>query len=288
MNPEELAEAIAQLIAGAEQRFTSSLGRIQEILFRRLSNVVKNLQTDSQGYILQSSANRTILQEAEGVFNEVVQSGAYQKAVVENLSVVPEIDTLNQRYFETVSESFKLNRVYLKSLQGSVIRDLNVKLLQDGLTASVRLPLNQILNQNVNVGGSFSGMLDQLRQFVTGGENEGRLLRYSRGILTDTLFNYSRAYQQAVVSDLGLSWYFYSGGLMDKSRPFCIERSERYFHQKEIESWASMDWAGKNPNTTESSIFIYVGGANCRHSLIPVHENSVPKEAIDRLSTNPS
>jgi hypothetical protein len=288
MNPEELAEAIAQLISGAEDQFTASIGRIQDSLYRRITAVVKNLETDNQGYILQSSANRIILREAEGIFDEVIKSGQYQKAVEESLGTVPKIDDLNQRYFETVSDSFKLNRAYLKSLQKAVISDLNTYLLQGGLTASVKLPLNQILRQNVNSGGSFSGMLDQLRKYITGGENEGKLLRYSRGILTDTLFNYARSYQESVTRDLNLDWYFYSGGRTSKgkgskgSREFCIDRMNEFWHRSEIESWANLEWSGKNPATTKSSIFIYAGGFNCRHSLIPVHVSSVPKDAVER------
>jgi hypothetical protein len=288
MNPEELAEALAALISGAEERFTAAIGRIQERMYRKYVSVLKNLETDNQGYILQSSANRTILREVEGSFDEVIKSGTYQKAVEDALGAVPDIDKLNQGYFKTVSDSFKLNRVYLTSLQRSVISDLNTYLLQDGLTASIKLPLNQLLRQNVNSGGSFSGMLDQLRKYVTGMENEGKLLRYSRGILTDTLFNYSRAYQESVTRDLGLEWYFYSGaktapGKGSKgSREFCIERMNQYWHRTEVESWASLEWSGKNSATTESSIFIYAGGHNCRHSLIPVHVVSVPKEAIER------
>jgi hypothetical protein len=288
MNPQELAEALAVLISGVEETFTAAIGKVQETLYRRLVAVLKNLETDNQGYILQSSANRTILREAEGIFDEVIKSGSYQKAVEESLGSVPEIDTLNQRYFQTVSDSFKLNRAYLTSLQKSVISDLNTYLLQDGLTASVKLPLNQILRQNVNSGGSFSGMLEQLRKYVVGGENEAKLLRYSRGILTDTLFNYARAYQESVTRDLKLDWYFYSGAKTAKgkgskgSREFCIDRMNQYFHRSEIESWADLEWSGKNPATTKSSIFIYAGGFNCKHSLIPVHVVSVPKESRER------
>jgi hypothetical protein len=70
---------------------------------------------------------------------------------------------------------------------------------------------------------------------------------------------------------------------MDKTRPFCEERVGNFYHQKEIESWANIDWQGKRPGTTSSSIFIYCGGYNCRHSLIPVSETLVPKIDLDRM-----
>lgn len=65
---------------------------------------------------------------------------------------------------------------------------------------------------------------------------------------------------------------------MDKTRPFCAERAGNFYTDKEIKSWAKEDWKGKNPNTTESSIFYLCGGYNCTHQLIPVHESLVPDD----------
>jgi hypothetical protein len=143
-----------------------------------------------------------------------------------------------------------------------------------------------IISQNINGGGSYSGFLEQLRSNVIGIQNEGKLMRYSRGILNDTLFNYSRAYQQSVTSSLGLEYYYYAGGTIKDSREFCIEHHDNYYHQLEVEAWASEDWQGKRPDTTESSIFIYAGGFSCRHSIIPVDISIVPQEVIDRNIVN--
>jgi hypothetical protein len=87
-----------------------------------------------------------------------------------------------------------------------------------------------------------------------------------------------------MVSDLKLEWYSYSGGLMDKSRPFCIARAGNFYHQKEIESWAEQSWAGKNPNTTKSSIFVYCGGYSCGHQLIPVSDTVISEEDKKRVA----
>src|SRR5690606_7559739 len=124
----------------------------------------------------------------------------------------------------------------------------------------VKTPLMEILSQNVNQGGSFSGMLDQVRMYIRGDEKvDGRLLSYSRGILRDVLFQFSRGFQQAVTVDLKLVWYKYVGGVIDTTRPFCEARNGQYWHKKEIEAWASLDWAGKHRLTTESSIFTLMG-----------------------------
>lgn len=293
MRPEELADEIARLIEAADLRYTKEVLRVQQELYNKLVRVLKGLELDADGYILQNSTNRAILRKAEGVFDEVIKNSIYTEAINDQISNIPEIEALNERYFQTVDKFFKPNRVFLKELRTQVIRDVNTMALNDGLIANVKIPLNQILNQNINSGGSFAGFLDQLRNFMLGeGQNSGKLLSYSRTFLSDTLFNYARAYQQAVTKDLDLEFYLYQGGVTEPgkksggSRDFCLERIGSFYHHNEIEAWASLEWAGKRAGTTESSIFTFAGGWNCRHSLIPVSEIIVPKEVIDRNTEN--
>lgn len=288
MTPEELAQRLTDLIADIEEQYSASILRIQETLYRRLTSALKDLKTDPEGYILQTAENRAILNQAENVFDDVIRNSGYQAAVESVLGTIPDIDALNEAYFKTIDDAFKPNRNFIKSLQKQVISDVNTYALNEGLIVNVRVPLNKILNQNVNAGASFTGMLEQLRNFITGGENQGRLLSYSRTFLSTTLFDYSRAYQQAVTKDLGLEFYLYSGGLTKPgkgssgSRPFCIERADLFFHHKEIENWAELDWSGKRQGTTKSSIFMFAGGWNCRHTIIPVSVVIVPQDVIER------
>jgi hypothetical protein len=291
MTPEQLADEIARIISLADDKFSATISTIQQRLYNKLVAVLKDLELDAEGYILQNTANRSLLHWAEGVFEEVVKSPAYVRAVEESLSVVPDLDSLNEQYFDTVSTRFKPNRNYIKSLQSQVINDINANVLNEGLIVNVKIPLNRILNQNISSGGSYAGFLNQLRTHIIGEDGkEGRLLRYSRTYLTDTLFSYSRSYQQAVTADLKLEFYLFHGTVISKgkgsegSRGWCLEKKGRYFHHKEIESWANEEWAGKKPGTTESSIFINVGGWNCVDQLIPVHEIIVPAEVIQRAT----
>jgi hypothetical protein len=287
MQPHELADKIEGLIIAANDQYARAILSVESKLYDDLVTVLRFVDLDNEGYIKQNAGNRQILRAAQKQFDTSINDSGYQTAVEKHLSVIGKIDALNESYFESISSAFKPNRVFIKSLQTNAIETVNQYLLQDGLASQVKLPLNEILSQNFNTGGSYSGMLNQVRTFIKGNEKlDGRLTSYSRGILRDTLFNYSRSYQQSFTADLKLEWYFYSGGLMDKSRPFCIERAEKYWHQSEVESWASLTWQGKNPLTTESSIFVLLAGFNCVHQLVPVHESSVPQEAKDRISTN--
>ena len=284
MSPGTVADKIDGLIGASNDAFIKEVGAVQEGLYKNLITVLKGIEIDGQGYITQSVGNRRILGEAISAIDESFgDNSAYHRAVSEHIQTIPEIDKLNQAYFETISPGFQPNRVFIKNLQKNIISNLESNLLNDGLQVAIKNPLVDILNRNVSVGGSYSGFLQEVRGFIIGEpDREAKLLKYSRTYLTDALFQYARAYQESVTNDLGLDWYNYNGGLIKDSREFCRDRAGGYFHRKEIESWASLDWQGKNSATTKSSIFVFVGGWACRHSLIPVHISVVPAIDVDR------
>lgn len=283
MTAPQLAERLETIISRAEDRFGESILNSQKQMYSDFVVQLKDLELDNQGYIKNSGANRKIIQKAGSLFNQSLEKSGYYGSLNQYVSNLEVINQANAIYFSAIAESFSPNRLFIKSLQKQTIESLESTLLNEGLAANVKQPLLNILNQNVNGGGSFSGMLDQVRGYIQGVEGkQGALMRYARTWTADALFNYSRSYQQAVSSDLGLELYFYSGGIVKDSRDFCRERHDQHFSQKEIEAWAELDWQGKNPNTTESSIFIYAGGYSCRHSMIPVHKSVVPQDVKDR------
>lgn len=282
MNPHELAVTIEQLILESDAKYVVSLSRIQSKLYADLLAILKELELED-GYIKQSAANRRILSKADLKIADTYTGPAYNAAVTSYVSVIPKIDLTNVKYFTAVDETFNSNKQYLKNIQKDLISVVEQHVLQDGLQSQVIDPLSQILSQNVNAGGRFSGFIDQLREYVVGSPSvDNKALSYTRTYLRDTLFTYSRTYQQSVTSDLGLEYYFYSGGVMDTTRAFCLERVGQYFHKKEIEAWAELEWRGKKAGTTETSIFFFAGGWQCQHQIIPVSEFVVPQSVKDR------
>jgi len=283
LEPETLAAAIEELILNADNRYVSAIGRIQEKLYAQLVGILKDLELDSDGYIKQNASNRKVLREADKNINELFSSDQYTSAINNYVAIVPKIDLQNVRYFRAIDDTFTPNKLFLKNLQADTIATIEKYVLRDGLQSQVIEPLSQILNQNVNSGGKFVGFMEQVKTYILGNDQvEGRAMSYTRTYLRDSLFTYSRTFQQSITNDLGLEFYLYSGGLIDKSRPFCQERAGNYYSHKEIEAMASIDWQGKKQGTTESSIFLFAGGWNCAHQIIPVHRLLVPQEVIDR------
>lgn len=277
-----LGEKIESIIGAADNKFFAVVRITQQDLYENLIDLFKKLEVSSDGYILNNASNRALLTKSSQVFNQTINNSGYNEAVNEFVGTFSQIDLANQDYFSTISDLFKPNRLFITSLQNQTISALESAILNEGLAANIKSPLMNIISQNINSGGSYSGFLEQLRSNIIGMENEGKLLRYSRGILNDALFNYSRAYQQSVTNDLGLEFYLYSGGLTKDSREFCAEHSDEFYHQNEIEAWANETWQGQVAGTTSSSIFIFAGGYNCKHSIIPVDISIVPQDVIQR------
>lgn len=282
MSPQQLAITIEQLVLDADERYAIDVSRIQARLYNQLVAILKNLELTHDGYIKQNSSNRKILLQADRKIRESFMAPSYPAAVSKYVSEITAIDAASITYFSAFP-AFKENRIFLKQIQQEAIATVEKYVLQDGLMSQVITPLENILVQNINAGGSFTGFIDQLKQYVKGDGNvEGRILNYTRTYIRDSIFTYSRVYQQAVSSDLGLEYYLYSGGLIDTSRDFCQERAGQYFHKKEIEAWAGLEWKGKKKDTTKASIFQFAGGWNCAHQIIPVSEAVVPEEVKKR------
>ena len=191
MTPQNLATTIEGLIVTANDRYAKQIIGVQNKLYNDLVNLLKFIDVDDDGNIKQNAGNRSILRAAQNQFDKTINESVYQSAVENHLKVIPKIDDLNADYFASVSSAFKPNRVFIKGLQSSTIETINSYILQDGLAAQVKIPLNEILNQNINAGGSFQGMLKQVETFVKGNDQvDGRMLSYTRNKVKDTLFQY--------------------------------------------------------------------------------------------------
>lgn len=155
-------------------------------------------------------------------------------------------------------------------------------------------PIQTILENAVINGSNVSDTIDSLRLFIEGDENTAsQILKYTKQITNDSFAIADRSYTSIVADALDNEWFYYSGTVIAKTRCFCEQRVGNYYHYKEIESWGKGEnlgscnigggkWAGEIIGTNESTIYSYLGGYNCLHSLIPVSEFGVPESDKER------
>jgi len=277
MTPDQLSAKIEGTIRRVSKSFGNQITATQEGLFEKIQILLTKLDLNPDGTIKQSQANRALLAKANVSFEKAFQeSGYYQylNTLPDEIRIITEANTA---YFAFLN---------IKNLQTQTVGQLESLLANEGLEAQVKKPILDIMSQNINTGASYSDLVKQLRGFVIGDEKyAGKLQSYAGQIVSDTLFNYSRAIQEAISTKVGLQFVVYSGGIMDDSREFCVERAGNYYHKDEVSAWANLDWQGKRRGTTESTIFIYAGGYRCLHQIIYVSELVVPDEVVRRAKT---
>ena len=155
-------------------------------------------------------------------------------------------------------------------------------------------PIQGILENAVVNGATFGETLEAVNQFVDGNANSvSRLKKYAKQITNDSFSVADRSYTSVISEALDNDWFYYSGTELDSTRCFCQERVGNYYHYKEIESWGDGknlgdcnvgggEWAGMIVGTNSKTIYSYLGGYNCKHSLIPVSEFIIPESDILR------
>lgn len=198
------------------------------------------------------------------------------------------------KYFKAVFEGFTPEKIDAKIMERS--KEAATELLSGGTPKTQFLQgLKGELDKAISTNSSWRDTVRNLRTIALGrsdvGVNDryvtptdGKLLRYAKQIASDSISIGDRSYTYAVAQSLDAEWFLYFGDELPTSRAFCLERYGKYFHKKEIELWAHLDWQGKmKDSTNESTIFINCGGWNCQHSLLPVTIDQVPMDVIMRV-----
>jgi hypothetical protein len=164
----------------------------------------------------------------------------------------------------------------------------------DAFGAQITGPVSDYLQAAVVNGSSINDTIDGLRNLMEGDKKiDGKLLKYVKTITSDSFAVADRSYTSIVSDFLDAEWFYYAGSEVDNTRCFCHQRVGNYYHYEEIEAWGNGEdlgecnlgegkWAGMIPGTNAKTIYSYLGGYGCMHSLMPVSEAIVPDSDIQR------
>ncbi len=275
--PDEWAEKIMQF---------------QPKLLTRLNKLASKLTITSEGFIEMTASNLNTITEIMEGLKDFMTTGEY-KTIVQQLDrqfVAQEANTI--AYFQST-----FGQAPVTSFASTLYNTQRLRMLEtvigDGLAPILYTPVRDALIDGIASGSTYSDLLDNLSRISIGDERlEGTLLRYSRQLVSDTLATTDRQFTQIIGDELGLQWFRYVGGKIKTTRCFCNERNGGYYHRKEIELWGQQmeigkcrtdnGWQGMFRGTNPETIFSWVGGYNCQHTLLPISESVVPKEDLKR------
>lgn len=264
----------------------TNIQKSEKEIYGKLITLLDKLRRDNEARIIISKANIAIASEIENELKTIVLTKDYLDSLRTFANGFDEQAEWNDKFFSKVFDDFKTSTTADAFLESAKKTALN-ELLGAPMEASFTAPIADIINTSVSSGTSWVDLSNQIKDYVLGeGDESGKLSQYASQIAYDSFAQSDRAYTNIIAEENDAEWYLYSGTEQENSRPFCDERKGKYFHYKEIEDWASLDWQGKADGTNEQTIFILAGGYRCIDSILPVSIAIVPQDVIERNIAN--
>ena len=293
---------ITDLIQARIDAWNTRMPKLQEDAYKVVLELTADLET-SNGQIKPSVKNIKTIAKIKAELDKTIFDKKYSDDLDAMISDMKQISELQRAYFTATVGKFKVPSV-LEQLQGLAQDSVLEQLGQDAISANFTGPIKDILVKNVTTGGSRADFVEQVREFMLNTDTgDGRLVKYTKQIVTDSLNQFSANYNATLTDDLGLVWYKYDGSLKDTSRPFCDaliaakKSCMPYIHVSQLEEIVNGNICGEQvpiydktglpagmiPGTNASNFRVNRGGYNCNHQLYPVSAAVVPKELRDQF-----
>lgn len=267
--------------------YVASLTALQQKHLRKVIEAMNTLDISDSKFVTSSDNLRKLVQVANGLRDVVVDS-EFIEILTTFASQMSVQASVNNRYFQAILKDFEVIDLYTDILRQSKTNAVNT--LLDGVDSEFVKPIKDTLERAIVNNSNYTDTLKDIETIVVGNDQVNpKLKTYSETYARQTFAVSDRSYTAAVANELGMDWFWYSGGEWADSRPFCIERNDAYYHRKEIELWGGGTptpgfswpqggtWKGRIDGTNASTIFTLLGGWNCQHSVMPTSEIVVPE-----------
>lgn len=251
----------------------NKIGPAQNEIFRAVIDSVFDQMDRDGDRIKNTLRNRRLLVMVDNVFTDLAKGKGFEVGAAVLAGVEKVID-FNDKYFS----------IFTKKAQLVPIQETTVQTLSDwlGITSKGLLKPNGYLETLINdptirnqvADITLKTVVNQagffetkkvLRQYLTDTEENGgagALRKYYRNFVFDTLSTVDRTASKLTADKLKLNFAIYEGGLVKKSRKFCIEHNGNVYSREEISKFNPIEARppGYNP-------FTDLGGYGCRHHL---------------------
>lgn len=299
---EQIIEEILSTIEDRIDAFNSRMPKVQKDAYAAILELSGDLDTQN-GRIKPTVKNVKLIAKIKAELSKVIFDDQYAKELDKVVKTYEQITKLQNEYFTNAVGKFTVPAV-LKEVQNLAIESVKESLGQAGIDANIIKPIKDILVQNVTSGGSKAEFVEQVRDYILGNKKvDGKLVKYTKQLVTDSLNQFSANYNQIITDDLGFEFYRYVGSNKDTTRPFCKALTAAksdclpYIHKSQLPSIVEGEICGKQvpiydktglphgmiPGTNAANFFVNRGGYNCNHQLLGVPNALVPKAIRDKF-----
>lgn len=275
--------SVKKIVTGLDKypdNFINAVSKIEKRILDEVLPMLDDLELDSSGNVIPNGNNFAITNDITRKIETITYQSGYRKALQKyGLDMAEQraaTDTLYRLILED-ADLTQFNDVFTNT------RSAALRVMGEGAVNAYKAEFTAAIETSIATGSKFSDVVKAVRTSTVGNADvDGVLLRYGRQNAKDAFSVQNRVYSENINKEFGIKWYRYSGANMDTTRPFCLKRQGKYYHENEVRSWASESWQGKNRNTNPVTIFAYLGGYNCNHILMAVPVDKVPVEDIRR------
>jgi hypothetical protein len=282
MTFDELIAKKLDLFNTAENDLLLATANSQRQLWALISDDFDKLQVDARGNIKLTDTNIKIVAEIVNKLKTGLGATEFANAMrlfLNKFDTGLEINTAIARELKSSYTLSQAQRSLMNQAKATAIDLLTNEGYKSRIDQTFRIPLNAAIQSGANLRETVKTM----RKIIQGDkENDGRILANVKTYAGTTYATAERALTNSIFKDLNWKWFRYVGGEIDTTRTFCEERNGKYFHRNSIAEWADEgEWSGQIEGTNSENIFVFLGGWNCRHSLIPVTIRRVPESIVD-------
>lgn len=280
----ELAKLRADYLEKREEILKSKVNTLSVKLFDKVFENYLAVLDQQDGKIVSSDTNINMVKGLDQIYNVFRQSDnipVVQSFVSDLQGIVP----LNQRYFKNIAqqglraETAVVKEVVEKRLGidangNPVPKGFVDKFIRDD---SILKKIRKQTMQAITKGKGFQDFKNELKKTITGVPEEelsGAVQQYYRGYAYDTFQKVDRLSGTLFAKELSLRYFFYQGGTIKTTRPFCEK-----CNGKIVDSLAfkNLEYKDIKPELRSGlpdgdgqpvwNPMSDLGGFNCRHSI---------------------
>jgi len=245
--------------------FLEGMDKSGTTLYNSIIGYVRGMDEDDIG-LVSGYYNDQSIEAISSALQDFVNTPAYEDRIEKLLNSLPSIATAvardSSKKFgsipeEVIDEMLKTQDLYLDQLQ-EVLDDQAVEY-------AILSPYVNRLYQLIGEGAEVSEAVTYTQDYLP-----DALHSYYITKVTTLLELYERELYDIIANANEVEYFEYVGPIDERNREFCSQHVGNVYSRQEIEELSLEEWNGKIPGTDAISIFVNLGGYNCRHILEPV------------------
>lgn len=297
MSQEELFRIRQKFIDERQTALLKTATALEKSLLNEiLTQFIKSLKT-KDGIIVDGGSGAQLSQSLDKIFNSF-ENNQQVKIASQIANDFGKILSFNEQYFSL----FQVQKKRFDDI-AKAVRELmrnRIGLSKDGKVVSkgyldqfikdsrLREAVKQMTYRAVTGQQPLNDFTEGLGLVVVGNPKvDGGLTKYYKGFAYDTYAQFDRSNNKEFAKSLGLYAGRYSGGLIEDSRQFCIDKNDKIFVVEETELWKDDETLPRTKAERESEIIIDynpiidMGRWRCRHLFRFISNERALKERPD-------